>query len=127
MKLEITPIGVEFTFDAKISNASERVRFYRELYGGRRSSNFGKYTYIKDGVLSEIKFLKPTRSTLIVSLKDAKLLRNFFKNHKVNFDEKIVLLKEDEAREIGLKYPNNWRRIYEDLKENENLLFTVDF
>ncbi len=127
MKIQINNIGMEFTFDVKERRNAEKVEFYRELYGYKNYSNFGKYIYLKDGVLSGMKHLKPTKSAIIVSVKNAKELRNFFKKHKVNFDEKLVILKQNEAHELGIGYPNNWRRIYEELKGNENLFFSVDF
>ena len=125
MEIKIDTLGVEFTFDARISEDRKRVKFYKELYG-YKTNPYGKYTYIKDGFLSNIKHLKPTRSTIIVSLKDAKGLRSFFKIYSVVFDEKIVILKEREARKLGLRFPSGWRRVYEELKGNENLKISFD-
>lgn len=126
MRLQINTIAIEFTFDLKIKENTERLKFYRGLYGWKSSSNFGKYLYIKDGILSNIKYLKPTRSTIIVSIKNAKVLRNFFKKYKVVFNEKIILLDKLEARKLGFKFSNNFSKIYEELKGNENLNFSVD-
>jgi len=127
MRISLDTIGIEFTFDVNIENPSKRVGFYRELYGHKNYSNFGKYLYIKDGILSNMKYLKPTRSTVIVSKKDAREVRIFLKKSKVIFDEKIVILDHKEAKKLGLDFPNNWKKIYEDLKGNENLVFSVDF
>jgi len=126
MKINVNTIGIEFTFDLK-EKGSKKVNFYRELYGCRRSSHGGKYLYIKDGVLSNLKYLKPTKSTIIVLIKDAKIIKNFFKKSNVLFNEKIVILNKAEAKELGLKFVNNWHKTYEELKGNENLIFSVDF
>lgn len=126
MKVDLDTVGIEFTFDSKLKG-SNAVKFYRKLYGCKRNSNYGKYTYLKDGVLSNIKYLKPTRSTIIVSMKDAKTLRNFFKKYNAVFDEKIVVLNEKEAKELGLNFPNEWKKLYEEIKGNENLRVSLDF
>lgn len=126
MRVNLNTIGIEFTFDAKLQN-SEKTRFYRELYGWKNSSNYGKYLYIKDGILSNMKFIKPTKSTIIVSIKNAKILREFFKEKKVDFNEKIVVLNKKEARKLGLDFHNKLEQIYEELKGSENLKFSVDF
>ena len=127
MEVKLNTIGIEFTFDAKFSNHTERHKFYRELYGWKSSSNYGKYLYIKDGILSNMKHIRPTHSAIIVTIKDAKEIRSFFRKVKVNFDEKLVILNEKESRELGIGHPNDWKKIYEELKGNENLLFSVDF
>lgn len=122
-------MGIEFTFDTKFDKASERVKFYRELYGYRRYSNYGRYVYVEEGLLSDIPYLKPTRSTIIVSVKDAKKLRKFFRKKSVVFNEKIVILNKKEAEKLNLEegVSNDWEKIYEELKGNENLVFRVDF
>lgn len=126
MKIDVKTIGIEFTFDLH-EKGSKRVNFYRKLYGSRRVSHGGKYLYIKDGILSDINYLKPTRSTIILSIKDAKLVRKFFKEYNVVFNEKIVILNKQEAKELGLVFDSNWDRIYNELKGNENLFFSLDF
>ena len=123
MKIDVKTVGIEFTFDSKSNDKS----FYRKLYGWKSPSNYGKYLYVKDGVLSNIKYIKPTRSTIIVSVKDSKSLRKFFNESKVVFNEKIVILNKQEAKELGLKFDSNWNKVYEELKGNENLFFSVDF
>ena len=125
MRIDLNTLGVEFTFDAKMDRDSERVIFYKKLYGYKDIKK--NYTYIKDGILSGMKYLKPTRSTIIVSVKDAKVIKSFFRKNKVDFNEKIVILNREEAKELGLSFPSNWHKIYEELKGSENLKISVDF
>ena len=127
MKLDLNVIGIEFSFDVKIKNPSKRVDFYRKFYGYKDYSNNGKYIYIKEGILFGIKHIRPTKSTIIVCIKDAKQIRKFFRGKNVVFNEKIVILNKSEARELGLKFDRNWNKVYEELKGNENLIFSVDF
>ena len=126
MKINIDAIGIEFSFDAKLSG-TKKVNFYRKLYGYRSYSFYGKYTYIKEGVLSNIKYIKPAKSIIIVSIKDSKELRNFFKKHGVAFDERIVVLDEKDAKTLGLNYIEGWKKIYERIKENPDNSFYLDF
>lgn len=126
MQVKINTLAIEFTFDFK-GSGTKKVNFYRGLYGHRSFSNYGKYIYIKDGLLSNIMYLKPTRSTIILSVKNAKEVRKFFKQNKVDFDEKIVILNKKEAKELGLKFDSNWDRVYSEILGNENLRFSIDF
>jgi len=129
MEISIKTIGIEFTFDTRFKKASERVRFYRELYGYRRYSNYSRYVYLEEGILSDIPYLKQAASQVIVSVKNAKKLRKFLKNRRVVFNEKIVILNKEEAEKLGLNkdISNNWEKIYEELKGDENLVFRADF
>jgi hypothetical protein len=127
MKIELETIGVEFTFDLKEEDNTQRLRFYRGLYGWKSSSNYGQYLYIKEGLLSNINHIKPTKSTIIVSLENANILRKFFRKYDVVFNEKVIILGKKEAKILGLNIPNNWDRIYEDLKGNKNTILSVDF
>lgn len=90
--------GILFTYDASYKTNKDRVRFHRELYG---SIHYGKNKIEKKGgILSEISFINPTRSCIIVKKKDANYLRDFFKRHKVKWSEHLVILNEREANEL---------------------------
>lgn len=92
--------AVLFTYDTKYQSNKERVSFHRELYGS--------ISYTKDGpkrsggVLSEIPFVNPTKSCIIVKQEDANKLRSFFKRHKVKWSEHLVILNEKESKELNL-------------------------
>jgi len=126
MEIKINTLAIEFIFDAKLSG-SKKTNFYRELYGHRSYSNYGKYTYVKEGVLSDIDYLKPTRSTLIVKRGDSKRLKDFFKKWNVVFDERLVFLDEKDAKKLGLIHIEGWKKIYDELKGNPNTFFKLDF
>lgn len=125
MEVKLDTIGIEFSFDAKMTG-SNKTRFYRELYGWKNFSNFGRYIYIKDGLLSNIKHIKPTKSTIIVSIKNSKIVRDFFKKNKVVFNEKIIVLNKEEAKKLGFRFDSEWEKIYEEIKGNENLTFKIN-
>ena len=121
MDIKLRNIAVEFIFDAKIKNQSKRVSFYREFYGCKKMSNYGKYIYIIDGVLSGIKHIKPVKSVVIVSIEDSEKLRNFFKKYNVFFDEKLVVLNENNSKILGLSFPEKWNKKYHDLLRKKKL------
>jgi len=79
MEIKDNIIGIEFTLENNFEKASERVKFHRELYGHRRYSNYGRYIYLEEGVLSNIPYLKQASSQVIVSIKNAKSIRKFIK------------------------------------------------
>ena len=92
--------GVLFTYDAQYTKNKDRVSFHRELYG---SMNYTKDCPKKQGgLLSEIPFINPTKSCIIVKQEDANKVRNFFKKHKVKWSEHLVFLNEKERKELGL-------------------------
>ena len=126
MRVKLETIGIEFSFDARLSG-SAKTKFYREFYGWKNFSNFGKYLYLKDGILSNIPYLKPTRSTVIVPRRHAKTIREFFKKNSVVFNEKIIVLNKNEAKALGFEFDSALERIYEEVKGNENLHFEIDF
>ena len=71
--------GLIFTYDAKYKTNKERVSFHRELYGAISYTLKGPKR--QGGLLSEITYINPTKSCLIVKKEDADKLRNFFKKH----------------------------------------------
>lgn len=126
-KVKMVPIATMFTFDTLLKDATKRVEFFRKLYGYTEYSYFSKYKYKRTGLLSEIPYLKPTESTIIVKQGDAAAIRVFFLKSKAEFTEHLVILSSDEAKTLGITHPNRWHRLVEDLKGSPNLLVTVDF
>ena len=124
MKIDLIPLGVQFTFDVQFEKGWERAEFYKKLYGYIDYSRGHKYK--RQGILSEIKHLRPTRSTIILTLKDAGLLRKFFRKHKVKFSENVVVLHHAQARKLGVESPNKWLNIYRDILGKEDLIWSVD-
>lgn len=90
--------GKLFTYDAMYKSGKKRVDFHRKLYGSLYYSKNGPIR--KGGLLSEIPFINPTRSCIIVKPEHSAKLRNFFRQHKVKWSEHLVVLKEKESREF---------------------------
>ena len=124
MKIDLIPLGIQFTFDVKNSRDSKGVKFFRELYGYTDISR--GYEYKRKGILSDIKYIKPTKSVIILSMKDAPLLRKFFRENKVKFSENIVVLHHGQARKLGVESDKKWLNIYRDLLGKEDTILTLD-
>jgi hypothetical protein len=92
--------GILFTYDTKYRSNKERVSFHRELYGSISYTKAGPIK--KGGILSEIPFINPTKSCIIVKQEDVDKLRNFFKKHKVKWSEHLVILSKEESKELSL-------------------------
>ena len=129
MRLDIIPIGILFTFDVSSKTASQRVVFYRKLYGCSPTSwaKDKKYKYKRKGLLSDVKHLKPTQSTLIVTMKDAQMLRTFFRKNKIKFSENAVMLQEAQARKLKVVSPSAWVNIYKELLGKEDTIMGIDW
>lgn len=127
MRIDLDSIGIEFTFDTKIRTNRGRTKFYKDLYGYTLKTHHKKYTYSKPGILSGIKHLRPTKSTIIVSLENAPKLQEFFKQNKVKFTKHAIVLNQQEAKALGLSHPTGWHALYEEVLGNPNTRFSVDF
>ena len=101
MDIGIKNIGLEINFNVKIKKSSERVKFYRKLYGYKSYSNHGKYVYLKEGLLSNIPYLKPTNSFIIVSKEDSKKIENFLYKKDVRYKKIKVILEKEDAEKIN--------------------------
>ena len=125
MRIDLVPLGVQFTFDARFEKASKKIEFYRKLYGYTDYSR--GHEYKRGGLLSDLKHLRPTRSTIILTLKDAPALLAFFRKNKVKFSENIVVLHHIQARQLRVESGSKWKDIYRDMLGKRDLVWRVDF
>tara|TARA_Y100000034_G_scaffold62626_1_gene75904 strand:+ start:444 stop:722 length:279 start_codon:yes stop_codon:yes gene_type:complete len=65
----------------KVSD-SQRSLFKRDFLGYTDRSNNGSYTYKREGFLSKIPHLKPSKGTLIVKLIDGPKVKKALKKYK---------------------------------------------
>jgi hypothetical protein len=112
MRIEIrkrtgnTAILISFdTLKEKFESASERNRFYWELYGRKQVvvKQSGRYEYNREGVMEEIPHIKVSDSVFIVAMEHMKRMMEFFKEwqDKVEFETFPVLLDEKKKRELA--------------------------
>jgi hypothetical protein len=112
MKVEIrkrqgnTAILISFdTVREKFQSASERNRFYWELYGRKQVvvKQSGRYEYNREGLLSSVNHIKVADSVFIVAMEHMKRMMEFFKEwqDKVEFETFPVLLDERKKKELA--------------------------
>jgi hypothetical protein len=88
-----------FRLDKKMSGA-ERARFFRRLYGYVDRSNYGRYTYERRGLMSEIPHLSPARSVIIVRDEDAGKLVSFLRSHNAEVLARDIKLEDEDIEKL---------------------------
>jgi hypothetical protein len=104
-KKENTAILISFdTVREKFESASERNRFYWELYGRKQVviKQSGRYEYNREGLLNNLNHIKVADSVFIIAMEHMKRMMEFFKewHDKVEFETFPVLLDEKKKREL---------------------------
>jgi len=104
-KKEQTAILISFdTLKEKFESASERNRFYWELYGRKQIvvKQSGRYEYDREGLLETMPHIKVANSVFIIAMEHMKKMMDFFKEwqDKVEFETFPVLLDERKKREL---------------------------
>jgi hypothetical protein len=104
-KKENTAILISFdTVREKFESASERNRFYWELYGRKQVviKQSGRYEYNREGLLNNLNHIKVADSVFIIAMEHMKKMMEFFKEwqDKVEFETFPVLLDEKKKREL---------------------------
>jgi hypothetical protein len=104
-KKEQTAILISFdTLREKFESASERNRFYWELYGRKQVivKQSGRYEYDREGLLEEIPNIKVTNSVFIIAMEHLKRMMKFFNEWEDKIELKTfpVLLDEKEKEEL---------------------------
>ncbi len=122
MKADLVPVGILINFEIK----REKRNLWRELYGYKDYSYYGKHIYKRKGILSNISYIEKD-SGVIVKTQDSEKIKNFLKKHKIKFSEHIIILHKKEAKKLQLPTPNNLNTIIQDLKGSPDLLLTIDF
>lgn len=95
------------TFDTVKENfesASERNRFFWELYGRRQvvTKSSGRYEYDKEGLMDEIPHIKVAQSAFIIAMEHMKQMMEFFDewDDKVEFETFPVLLRKKQLNKL---------------------------
>ena len=114
MRIEIkrkkgqTAILISFdTIKERFESASERNRFFWELYGRKQVvvKESGRYEYDREGLLEEIPHIKVANSVFIIAMEHMKRMMEFFDEweDKVKFKTFPVLLNKKELKEVEIE------------------------
>jgi len=82
-------------------SAGSKARLFQKFLGYEDKSNFGKYTYQREGLLSKIPHISPARGVIIVRSKDMTKIFEFLKDKAEIFSRQILLTKKDK-RKLGI-------------------------
>ena len=63
----------------------KRLKFNQELYGYTDRSNHSKYLYKRKGILTNIPYQKPLKSTLIIPTNKSAKITKLLKKYKANY------------------------------------------
>ena len=85
---------IGFTINAGTSPAVKR-RFFRDLYGWRDKSQYGKYEYKREGLLSNIPHIRLTRGVFIVAQEHGLKVKKFLKGKAAVITRQVVLTAKD--------------------------------
>lgn len=74
----------------------EIARFQMELSGRQNRSNYGRYTYYREGLLDRIPHIKPVRSAIVVLPEFAEEILELLRKYRAEiFARDIILRRED--------------------------------
>ena len=81
--------------------SKEKAKIFRLLYGYSGSSNYGRYSYPKKGILSSLPHIKLTRGVFILRKGDEKVLKNALKGKDVSLETREIELNSDDLKILG--------------------------
>jgi len=77
---------------------AQRTKLFRQLYGWRDKSQYGRYEYQRRGLLGKIGYVPIIRGVFIVKTTDKKKVLKFFRGKAKVFSREIILNAEEEKR-----------------------------
>ena len=81
----------------------ERNEFSRQFYGYVDKSNFGRYSYKRNGWLDQFPHLKPVKSVIIVRNEDAQKVVDYLEHFDAELFIRDVLLTQSDLIELEIR------------------------
>lgn len=125
MEIKRNVVIISFsTKKSRFRSLSERNRFFRELYGWKQVviKNGKKYTYNRDGVLTEIPHKRIEDSVFMVPEKNLSDVEEYFKKWKEMVDchiMRMMLMEENIMREFAEMEKEMRKRLERNFKKEE--------
>ncbi len=88
---------VGLAVDPKLK-AAQRARLFRQLYGWKDKSQFGKYEYDREGLLTGIPYVKLMRGVFIMRKQDKKKITDFLRDKAEVVTRQVVLSAADRKK-----------------------------
>ncbi len=80
----------------------QRVRFFRQLYGYKDRSQYGKYLYPRQGILDKLGYVPFARGVFIIPTQALPCVKSLLKG-KAQFDVRRVLLTPSDRKQLKPK------------------------
>ncbi|MGC8622091.1 MAG: hypothetical protein ACP5U0_09275 [Caldisphaera sp.] len=88
--------GIIFNYWLEGRNSVERSVINRKFLGYVDKSQYGKYSYVREGLMTNIPHIHVSNSLFIVRQEDLNKIISFFEEYKVElFFRKVVLTESD--------------------------------
>ena len=75
--------------------SAEKTKFFRELHGHVEKSNFGQYSYKREGLLETVPHVSLARAAFIMKQKDANRVLKFLRKACTVTTREVVLTASD--------------------------------
>jgi hypothetical protein len=85
-----------FSVNAKLK-PTQKVKLFRQLYGWKDKSQYGKYEYKRDGLLNGIPHIRLSRAAIIVLSKHKSIITRYLRG-KAKIETRQVILNEKDKK-----------------------------
>jgi len=82
----------------KECTASERVKYSRRVYGWIDYSQFSRYKYKREGILSNLPYIRLKRGVIIVNKESKEKIVSYLRGKADIFVRRIILTEEDKNK-----------------------------
>lgn len=94
-------VGIIFSYWLKGRTSRERTQFNRKLIGYTDKSQFGKYSYKREGLMSRIPHVHVSNSLFIIREDDLDEIESFCKDLDVQLFIRRVILEKSDIKELS--------------------------
>jgi len=95
-------VGIIFSYRLKGRTSRERTQFNRKFIGYTDKSQFGKYSYKREGLMSKIPHVHVLNSLFIIREDDLDEIESFCRDLDVQLFIRRVILEKSDIKELSL-------------------------
>ena len=96
-------LGVIIYYSLEGLLPKDKTKFCRTFLGYNDKSQFGRYTYVRSGLLDDIPHVRIAPSLLIVDKEAQPKIENFVKDFDIDLFVRRVVLEKDDIRKLSRK------------------------
>jgi hypothetical protein len=93
-------IGIIFSYWLRGRTSRERTQFNRKFLGFTDKSQFGKYSYPREGLMSKIPHVHVSSSLFIILEDDLEKVESFCREFGVSLFVRRVILEDSDLKEL---------------------------